>query len=990
MRLNLLIFALLPHAIFAAGAELRSLDSFPTRFERNMGQAGAEVEYLVRARGYTLLLGERGLQFHAPGQSAAPAINFVGASLHPSVDAIDPVATRVNDYTGPRNSWVTGAPCWSSIRYRNLYPDVDLIFYGQGSQLEYDVRVEPGGDPARMAFALDPSLKANIDASGDLQLAVSSGTLTWHKPVAYQLIADRRQPVDASFALSGNRLSFRISSFDRRYPLIIDPSLGFATYYGGSALDGARGIAVDSSGNVLIAGGTTSGNLPGLNASSSQVDYMGNMDAFVAKMNGSGTALAWVTYLGGAGQDLGTGIAVDSPGNVYVTGYTDSSDFPIYPSATSVVQGTYGGGGGNGSFYMFGDAFVAKFDPTGKLVWSTYLGGTKDDVGTAVTVDSSGNVYIAGATVSSNFPGVSSGFQSTFGGLGGQPTVAESGYVSFDTGDAFVAKIDPTGAHLSATYLGGSLDDFALALTLDSGGNIWVGGGTISTNFPLAGAFQSTFGGGTNFNAQPIFSAGDGFISELSSDLKTLKYSTYFGGNQDDAVSGIAVDSSGAIYVTGATQSSNFPGASNSYGGPSVSSTLSSPYIIGDAFVAKLEPGGSKLAFSSYLGGSGEDGATALGVDAQGNVTVVGGTDSANFCTTTAGAVSSQLNGGASEPSAAYPLPNVGDGFIARFNSSGSLTYCSYIGGAAYDILNGLALDASGNVYATGLTTSTNFPVTAGVVQTATAGPRDAVVLKLTVNSGPAIQNVVGAGLSIPLIATISPNGLLTIFGSGFTAAGVSQGITGASLVNNALPTQLANTCVQGGTEHWGLFFVSPTQINVLAGALPSSGTVPISVITNCGSSNPITTPVFNVAVASAAPEFLYFQANGNGQNPVAALGSLTGAYVGAPGLIAGGTFTPAHAGDFITAFGVGWGPTSSTAPIGTLATGTPGVTGAYSLTIGGVAAKVSYAGLTPGLAGVYQVNFQVPSGLAAANQPLVLNVNGAKTAAGAYLTVAK
>jgi hypothetical protein len=944
MRLNLLIFALLPHAIFAAGAELRSLDSFPTRFERNMGQAGAEVEYLVRARGYTLLLGERGLQFHAPGQSAAPAINFVGASLHPSVDAIDPVATRVNDYTGPRNSWVTGAPCWSSIRYRNLYPDVDLIFYGQGSQLEYDVRVEPGGDPARMAFALDPSLKANIDASGDLQLAVSSGTLTWHKPVAYQLIADRRQPVDASFALSGNRLSFRISSFDRRYPLIIDPSLGFATYYGGSALDGARGIAVDSSGNVLIAGGTTSGNLPGLNASSSQVDYMGNMDAFVAKMNGSGTALAWVTYLGGAGQDLGTGIAVDSPGNVYVTGYTDSSDFPIYPSATSVVQGTYGGGGGNGSFYMFGDAFVAKFDPTGKLVWSTYLGGTKDDVGTAVTVDSSGNVYIAGATVSSNFPGVSSGFQSTFGGLGGQPTVAESGYVSFDTGDAFVAKIDPTGAHLSATYLGGSLDDFALALTLDSGGNIWVGGGTISTNFPLAGAFQSTFGGGTNFNAQPIFSAGDGFISELSSDLKTLKYSTYFGGNQDDAVSGIAVDSSGAIYVTGATQSSNFPGASNSYGGPSVSSTLSSPYIIGDAFVAKLEPGGSKLAFSSYLGGSGEDGATALGVDAQGNVTVVGGTDSANFCTTTAGAVSSQLNGGASEPSAAYPLPNVGDGFIARFNSSGSLTYCSYIGGAAYDILNGLALDASGNVYATGLSTSSNFPSNRRRhVQAATAGPRDAVALKLTVYSGPAIQTVVGAGLSIPLDRYHFSERAADDLRSGVhRGRRLARNHRAPSLVNNALCRRSLRirACRAGTSRIGGCFSSPPRRSTPWQGTLPSSGTVPISVITNCGSANPDHHAGFQRGRwPPRRPSFLYFQANGNGQDPVAACGPPSPALdVGRAGAhrrrqllrrrMAATCWYSLRSGLGTDQF--------DRADWNTLATGTPGVTGAYSLTVGG------------------------------------------------------
>jgi uncharacterized protein (TIGR03437 family) len=991
MRSNLWILAILPTTLLAATASLRSLDRFSFRFERNIGQAGSETKYLVRAQDYTLLLSDGGLRFRLPDRSSTPAIEFVGASLHPSLDAVDPVSTIVNDYTGPRASWVSSAPCWSRVRYRNLYPGVDLMFYGQGSHLEYDVRVEPGGDPARMVFALDSSMRPAIDAAGDLQLAVSSGTLTWHKPVAYQLIAEhRREPVDAWFALSGNRVSFRVSSFDRHYPLIIDPSLAFSTYYGSSGLDGARGIAVDSSGNILIAGGTTSGNLPGLSTKSFQVDYLGNGDAFVAKMNGSGTALAWVTYLGGTNLDLATSIAVDSSGNAYVTGSTDSGDFPIYPSKTSVAQGTFGGDGGNGSFYTIGDAFVAKLDPTGKMVWSTYLGGSQDDGASAIALDSSGNVYIAGATVSTGFPGASGGFQRNFGGKGGQPTIPESGYVSFDTGDAFVAKINPSGSQLlAATYLGGSFDDFALALTIDSSGNVWVGGGTNSVNFPRVNPIQNHYGGGTNFNAQPIFSTGDGFISELSSDLKTLKYSSYFGGTQDDAVSGIAVDSSGAVYFTGGTQSSDLPGTSNSYHGPSTGAPQNTPYVIGDAFLAKLEPGGAKLAFSFYFGGSAEDGATALALDAEGNLTVVGATNSTDFCTPTAGAISSQLNGGASETSPGYEQPNVGDGFIARFTSSGTMTYCSFIGGAGYDALGGLALDSSGNVYATGVTYSTNFPTTSGVVQAANAGSPDAVVLKLTVSSGPAISAVVGAGLSTPSVKNISANGLFTIFGAGLTAQGISQGITSADLVNNALPTNLANTCVQGGGTRWGLFFVSPGQINALAGPLPNSGSVPISVITNCGTANEIATPAVNVTAAVAAPEFLYFVANADGQNPVATI-QQSGAYVGAPGLIAGASFSPAHAGDVLTSFGVGWGATSSTEPIGTIAAAAAEVTGSHTLMLGGKTAEVTYAGLTPSFVGLYQVNFVVPSGLSSGNQPLTLKVNGEATAAGAYITFAQ
>lgn len=615
MRRNLLLSVLAaPTIVLAAGASLHSLDSFSLRFERNIGQADKEVQYIARARGYTLLLGEQELTVKLPQRASPARIKFVGASGHPSIEAAERLPTRVNDYTGPRGAWVTGAPCWSRIRYRDLYPGVDLVFYGSANDLEYDVRVEAGADLGRVIFEFDPALRPQIDRGGDLQLTLPSGILAWHKPVAYQMIADRRQPVEASFTLNGSRVSFRVPSWDRRYPLVIDPTLSLATYYGGSGTNNARGIAVDSSGNILIAGGTTSGNLPGLSANSFQVDYKGLADnsplnpgdALIAKMNATGSALVWVTYLGGTSNDCATSIAVDSTGNAYVTGYTDSTDFPILPTKTSVAQGTFGGGGGNNSFHMLGDAFVAKFDPSGKLLWSTYLGGSLDDGGAAIAVDASGNVYVAGATVSPNFPGVAGGYQSNFGGKGGEPTLDQGGgYVSFDTGDAFVAKIDPTGAHVTATYFGGSLDDFALALTLDSGGNVWIGGGTISRNLPLAGALQRNYGGGTAVMVQPIFSTGDGFIAEFSSDLRALKYSTYFGGSQDDAISAIAVDSSGAVYIAGATQSPNLPGASNAYHGPSPAAPQSTRTLLATHLSRNFSQADRKSRFRFTLAGLG-------------------------------------------------------------------------------------------------------------------------------------------------------------------------------------------------------------------------------------------------------------------------------------------------------------------------------------------------------------------------------------------------
>lgn len=251
---------------------------------------------------------------------------------------------------------------------------------------------------------------------------------------------------------------------------------------------------------------------------------------------------------------------------------------------------------------------------------------------------------------------------------------------------------------------------------------------------------------------------------------------------------------------------------------------------------------------------------------------------------------------------------------------------------------------------------------------------------------GPSITGVVGAGLSIPAVASISPNGLFSIFGS-LLASGTAS-VTQADIVNNALPTNLDGTCVESGTTKWGLFFVSTGQINALAGELPASGTVPVTVVTNCGTANEVVSPAINVNVAAASPEFLYFVANANGQNPVVAIEALTGALVGAPGLIPGATFTPAHDGDILTAFGVGWGATTSSDPIGTLDTAAENLTSSHSLTLGGKTASISYAGLTPTFAGLYQVNFTVPSGLAAGNQSLVLTVNGTPSPSGPYITI--
>ena len=250
----------------------------------------------------------------------------------------------------------------------------------------------------------------------------------------------------------------------------------------------------------------------------------------------------------------------------------------------------------------------------------------------------------------------------------------------------------------------------------------------------------------------------------------------------------------------------------------------------------------------------------------------------------------------------------------------------------------------------------------------------------------PNISNIVGAGFSTPAVTSISPNGIFTIFGTQLAAAKVA--LTGSDIVNNELPTNLGGTCVESGTTKWGLFYVSPTQINVIAEQLPASGTAPVTVVTGCGTAKEVSSPVMNVPVAAVSPEFLYFLENTDGQNPVAAIDAITGAYIGASGLISGATFTPAKAGELVTAFGVGWGPTTPSNQPGTVASATATLSSTYSFTLGGAPVDVQYAGLSPTYAGLYQVNFTVPSGLSAGNQPLVLKVDGVSTSATAYIDV--
>jgi len=449
--------------------------------------------------------------------------------------------------------------------------------------------------------------------------------------------------------------------------------LAYSTYLGGTGEDHAVNIAVDSGGNAYVSGYTGSGNFPTLDPY--QGTFVGGTwDVFVSKLTPSGLSLAYSTFLGGSDQDYSRGVAVDSSGIAYVTGHTFSTDFPTKAPYQGAIAGSY-------------DAFVTKLSSSGSsLSYSTYLGGSAGDAGSGIAVDSGGSAYIVGSTSSTNFP-ILNAYQVAYAG---------------GSRDAFVTRLSPSGSALVlaySSYLGGSGSDYGIGVAVDGSGAAYVAGVTTSTSFPVKSAYQTTNAGDH-----------DAFVTKLSSSGSSLAYSTYLGGSGWEVVyrTGIAVDGSGSAYVTSDTDSTDFP-TKNAYQG-----TYAGGY---DSFVTKLSSSGSSLAYSTYLGGSGDDITFDLAVDGYGNAYVTGQTDSANLPTNNPyqGAIAGD-----------------NDAFVTKLSSSGSsLAYSTYLGGSAGDAGSGIAVDGTGNAFVTGTTTSTNFP-TRNAYQGTRRGVSEGFVTKLS------------------------------------------------------------------------------------------------------------------------------------------------------------------------------------------------------------------------------------------------------------------
>jgi hypothetical protein len=445
-----------------------SYGRIPLSFEVNHGQTDESVDFLARGSGYTLFLEPTEAVFRLKQPSGFHALRarLVGARTGSKAEGMGELTGKVNYLIGNDPAkWRTNVSTFGQVRYRELYPGIDLVYHGNQRQLEYDFVIQPGKDYRQISFTFEGADKLKVEPeTGDLLVSVGEQTVRQRKPVTYQEVDGERREIESSYkVIEGERVAFWVGTHDQKKMLIIDPVLVYSTYLGGTSGEYGYAIALDSAGNAYLTGDTSSTDFPGTNKI--QSTNGGGLDVFVAKINASGSAIVYSTYLGGSAFDIGWSIAVDSAGNAYVAGSSTSENFPL----VNPLQATKGGGSGNTA----ADAFLAKLNPAGSaLVYSTYLGGSGDDQAKGIAVDESHNAYVTGFTLSADFP-TANPLQGTYHGAG----------------DAFIAKINAAGSALTySTFLGGSLDDTGLAVAVDVGANAYVAGYTGSSNFPTAQA----------------------------------------------------------------------------------------------------------------------------------------------------------------------------------------------------------------------------------------------------------------------------------------------------------------------------------------------------------------------------------------------------------------------------------------------------------------------------------------------------------------------
>ena len=800
-----------------------SFGKFPLSFEPNRGQTDARVKYLARGRGYTLFLTgdqtvlslRRALQQStidnrrtAIGSGRTVVrMNLVGADPTAQLAGADDLPGRSNYFVGRDPAkWQTNVPHFRRVVQRSVYPGIDVVYYGQQRELEYDFVVAPGADPGDIRFNIQGAENLRIDSAGDLLVAVQGGELRMHKPVVYQQVAQVRQPVSGGFVLTGDReVGFRLASYNPAQPVVIDPTLSYSTYLGGSDIDVARGVAVGADGTAFVVGETDSTDFPVEHAL--QPNLGGGFDfpddIFVSKISRDGGVLIYSTYLGGAAREYAGGIAVDSFGAAYITGTTLSLDYPTTQNGFQPACGTDGQCDKvNDRYYT--DAVVTKLNPAGsELEYSSYFTASpvtpSHEQGLAVAVDANGDAFVTGST-----------------------TIGDS---------AFVIGVDATGsALLYELLLSGSGNDqgFGIAATRD--GVATVTGFTNSTDFPVTGnALQAASGG-----------AADAFVARISA-AGVPTYVSYLGGAGADQGNAVALDASGMAYVTGVT---NSRAASLPFTIPGLpvqnDCTLNTLLNCeGDAFVAKMDlsqAGAASLLYFTYLGGSNAETGAGIAVDTANSAYVTGFTNSSDF--PVFGEVFQSNYGGGNT-----------DAFVLKLDATAAtVIYSSYLGGTNAEDGKAIAVDVNGNAYVAGQTCSSDFP-TARPLQPAQAGNCDAFVTKVLVGPDISLSHSTLLFAAQSVGSSSSPQ-IITVSSSGDAPLTISDIATTGdfSQTNNCVGVALA----VGDTCSINVVF-SPTASGTRTGTLRITDNAPTSpqVINLSGTTS--------VPLASLSPTSLSF-----------------------------------------------------------------------------------------------------------------------------------
>ncbi|HXI70149.1 MAG TPA: SBBP repeat-containing protein [Verrucomicrobiae bacterium] len=700
---------------------------------------GKDAQFSVAANGAQLTLQKSGV-------ARTVQMQFTGANPQPQIQGDGGLSGRINYLTGSQPAqWRTGVPTFARVQVTDLYPGIDLVYYGNQQRLEYDFTLAPGVHPGAIAMRFSGADEISVDARGELVLKLGHDEMRQPRPVIYQTVDGVRREISGGYKmLDAHNVAFTVGNYDRARPLVIDPVLDYSTYFGGTDLDTAWSVAVSATdGSVYVAGQTLSEKAikkkkdqgefikgaPFSTPGAMQEEFAGGKltgDGFVARFDNTGTNLIYLTYLGGSVDEFVSGVVVDTNGNAFVTGWTESPDFPttnaLYPNINGVVN--------KKTKRYAGDAFVAELDAGGSnLVFSTYLGGSGLDAAYGIALDLSGNIYVAGGTASTNYPVLNPvAFQ-----LIGSTNLVLNRLAG--TNNAFVTKIGAGGSPLIySTYLGGVAYDVAESIAVDAAGSAMVAGFTISSNFPTLNAISSELNEGgdkknndnnSNPNKNIRNIAFDAFVTKLSPAGNSLVYSTFLGSTNNDVAYRIASDATGNAYVTGYSASPNFPYtvtnipgfysivASNKNGNANNANGES------DAFLTKFDPTGA-LVYSAMFGGKGTDIGFGVAVDPLGDAFVVGTTTSKDFPTNnTASALSDKRIGNT-------------DIFVTALNSDASaVLYSGYFGGKKVDNGYSIAVDAAGSVFITGQTFSKDYPLT-NAFQPFRNGKADAVLSKIS------------------------------------------------------------------------------------------------------------------------------------------------------------------------------------------------------------------------------------------------------------------